>query len=153
VSHNPVSIPDQPRCKHCGDPIPAGDRRPREFCSSRCRQAAYRKATARTNFRTDPVLPQRPEDLDAPTVESAKNGAENPNKINGRNFVTDGPSVPLNVFGRGYHWPGAKANGNAVRIAAAVDAELGVGGQVIVSPDGVAVTVAPSRNRSRVVRA
>jgi hypothetical protein len=56
-------------------------------------------------------------------------------------------SVPLNLFGRGYRWPGAKANGNAVRIAAAVDAELGAGAPAVMSPDGVPHQVIPRRAR------
>jgi hypothetical protein len=66
------------------------------------------------------ALTQRPEDLNAPTVESAKNGGENPNEINGRIFGQNGPSVPLNLFGRGYRWPGANGRSLA-RISAAVD--------------------------------
>jgi hypothetical protein len=114
--------PTQPRCRYCGEIIPPGDRRPREYCSD-----AHRKAAARTRRTPSWLLPQRPGDLNAPTAESTKNGVEKTNKINGRIFGQNGPSVPVNLFGRGYRWPGAKTNGNAVRVAAAVDAELGVG--------------------------
>jgi hypothetical protein len=59
----------------------------------------------------------------------------------------------LNLFGRAYRWPSAKkANGNAAAITAAVDAELGVGGQMVVSPDGVVAAIVPppsSWKRSR----
>jgi hypothetical protein len=30
---SPVPNPDQPYCRHCGEVIPPGDRRPREYCS------------------------------------------------------------------------------------------------------------------------
>jgi hypothetical protein len=90
-------------------------------------------------------LTQRPTENNAYTAESAKNGGENLNKINGRINGQSGPSVPLNLFGRGYRWPGANARMCAVRIAAAVDAELGVGGPVVVSPDGVPVAIVPPR--------
>jgi hypothetical protein len=136
------SVPEpseQQRCKYCGEIIPAGDRRPREYCSD-----AHRKAASRTRRTPSWLLPQRSPSENSPATESAKTGVGNTNEINGRFVRKFGPSVPLNVFGRGYRWPGAKANGNAVRIAAAVDAELGVGGLVIVSPDGVVVTVVPS---------
>jgi hypothetical protein len=51
----------------------------------------------------------------------------------------------LNLFGRGHRWPGAKVNGHAVRIAAAIDAELGAGGLLVMSPDGVPYQVIPLR--------
>lgn len=31
------------RCKHCGKKIPTGRAGRREYCSNRCRQAAYRQ--------------------------------------------------------------------------------------------------------------
>ena len=46
------SKPDQPRCKHCGDIIPPGDRRPREYCSG-----AHRKAAARMRCAGPEALP------------------------------------------------------------------------------------------------
>jgi hypothetical protein len=90
-------------------------------------------------------LPQRPPSEISPATESSKNGVENFNEINGRNFVTEGPSVPLNVFGRGYRWPGAKANGNASRVTAAVDAELGTGTDWLTSLGGARYQVIPAR--------
>jgi hypothetical protein len=50
-------------------------------------------------------------------------------------------SVPLNLFGRGYRWPGTNGRSHA-RIAAAVDAELGVG-VLVESPDGVKAYAVP----------
>jgi hypothetical protein len=135
------SVPEpseQQHCRYCGDAIPAGARRPREFCSD-----AHRKAAARGSRMSRTAAGEAVgEFFLANRVPAAA-------RINGQIES----SVPVNLFGRGYRWPDAKANGNAVQIAAAVDAELGVGGQAVVSPDGVAVTIVPSRNRSRVVRA
>lgn len=131
---------DQQRCKFCGGIIPAGDRRPRGYCSNAHRQAAFRMRRAPSCW-----LPQRPPSEISPATESSKNGVENFNEINGRNFVTDGPSVPLNVFGRGYRWPGAKANGNASRVTAAVDAELGTGTDWLTSLGGARYQVIPAR--------
>ena len=136
---------DQQHCKFCGGIIPPGDRRPREYCSDAHRQAAYR-AASRVHAAADEAF-THPANSNAPTAESTKSGAENSNKINGRNFVTDCPSVPLDLFGRGFRWPGAKVNGNAVQIAAAVDAELGAGGLAIMSPDGVVAVIVPRRTR------
>jgi hypothetical protein len=98
------------------------------------------------------VLTQRPAENNAPTTESTKNGGENPNKINDRINGQNGPSVPLNLFGSGYRWPGANARARAAKTSAAVDAELGVGGPVVLSPDGVAVAIVPPRNSRSVVR-
>jgi hypothetical protein len=144
VLDSPVSIPEQPRCKFCGGIIPAGDRRPREYCSD-----AHRKAASRTRRAPSWLLPPRPPSENSPATKSAKNDVENTNEINGRIFGQNGPSVALNLFGRGYHWPGAKANGHASKIVAAIDAELGVGGQVVVSPDGVTVAIVPLPSRKR----
>jgi hypothetical protein len=137
------SVPEsseQQRCEYCGDAIPPGGRRPREYCSDAHRQAAFRK-------RRTPswLLPQRPPSENSPATESAKNGAENPNEINGRNFVTNGSSVPLDLFGRRHRWAGIMANGNAVKVSAAVDAELGVGAEWLTSPGGALYQVIPSR--------
>jgi hypothetical protein len=90
------------------------------------------------------ALTQRPAKNNAPTAESVENGGENTNKINGRIFGQNGPSVPLNLFGRGYRWPGANGRSLA-RISAAVDVELGVGGPAVLSPDGVTASIVPSR--------
>jgi hypothetical protein len=98
------------------------------------------------------VLPQRPAENIASTAESAKTGGENPNKINARINGQIGPSVPLNLFGSGYRWPGANVPARAAKTSAAVDAELGVGGPAIVSPDGVAAAVVPSRKPHSAVR-
>jgi hypothetical protein len=147
VLSSSVPTPDQQRCKHCGEIIPPGDRRPREYCSD-----AHRKAAARMRGAIPEALPQRPAENNAPTTESAKNGGENPNKINGRINGQNGPSVPLNLFGSGYRWPGANVRVRAAKTSAAVDAELGVGGPAIVSPDGVTAAIIPSRKpRSRSV--
>ena len=98
------------------------------------------------------ALTQRPAENNAPTTESAKNDGENPNKINGRINGQNGPSVPLNLFGSGYRWRGANARARAAKTSAAVDAELGVGGPAVVSPDGVTAAIVPSRKpRSRSV--
>ncbi len=94
-----------------------------------------------------------PAEQNSPAAESAKsvkNGVENHPEINGLIFGQNGssaPSIPLNLFGRGYRWPGAKANGNAVLIAAAVDAELGAGGLAVMSPGGARYQVVPRRAR------
>jgi hypothetical protein len=144
VLSSSVPTPDQQRCKHCGEIIPAGDRRPREYCSD-----AHRKAATRKRRAAPEVLPQRPAENNSPTAESAKNGGENPNKINDRISGQNGPSLPLNLFGSGYRWPGANVRSTA-KTSAAVDAELGVGGPTIVSPDGVTAAIVPSRQpRSR----
>jgi hypothetical protein len=144
----PSESANQPRCKHCGEIIPAGDRRPQQYCSSACRQADYRKRRQEAANGSEPAdqVVSHPTDLIAPTTESAKSGAEFTNNIKGRNFVTNGSSVPLDLFGRGYRWP-AKANGNAVRIAAAVDAELGVGADWLSSSGGAKYQIIPSRHR------
>jgi predicted nucleic acid-binding Zn ribbon protein len=142
VVDSSVPVPEQHHCQFCGDAIPAGDRRPRKFCSG-----AHRLAALRTRRATSEALTQRPPAGDAPTTESTKNDAENHNEISGRNFVTDGPLVPLDLFGRGYRWPGVKANGNAVRIAAAIDAELGAGAEWLTSPGGARYQVVPRRAR------
>jgi hypothetical protein len=150
VSHSPVSIPDQPRCKYCGEIIPAGDRRPRQFCSDACRKAAARaeaKERARRPKRLRrPISPSKTRQR--PNPRNPKKSASHPPEINGLisgQNRTSAPLVPLNVFGRGYRWPGAKTNGNAVRIAAAVDAELGAGAEWLTSPGGALYQVIPSR--------
>jgi hypothetical protein len=145
VSHSPVSIPDQPRCKHCGEIIPTSGRRPREFCCDAHRQADYRKRRREADAGSDVPLPPAGE-YNSCTAESAKIGGENPNQINGPNFVTDGSSLPLDLFGRGHRWPGANGRSHA-RISAAVDTELGAGGLEVVSPGGVRFQIIPRRAR------
>jgi hypothetical protein len=124
---NPTSPPDQSRCRHCDKPIQPSDRRPREYCSNRCRQAAYRERPQEVNFVTGEPLP-RPSAQNSPTAAAA---AAN--------------SAPLNLLGSGYRWPGANARAGAAKTSAAVDAELGVGGPLVLSPDGVAAAIVPSR--------
>jgi hypothetical protein len=52
----------------------------------------------------------------------------------------------------GYRWPGANVRVRAAKTSAAVGTELGVGGLVVLSPDGVAAAIVPSRKpRSRSV--
>ena len=147
MTNNPALSPDQasnsPRCKHCDGPIPGGDRRPREYCSNACRQADHRSRQARAAPEKAPEAHLARQN--GSTAESSKIGVENLNQINGRNFVTNGPSLPLNLFGRGYRWPGAATSIRTAKVSAAVDAELGVGGLVVVSPDGVAMAIVPSR--------
>ncbi len=97
----------------------------------------------------DGAVPQLPAE-NAPTVKFTKSVKKISPEINGLIFGQNGssaPSVPLDLFGRGYRWPGAKANGNAVRIAAAIDAELGAGDLAIMSPGGVRYQVIPRRAR------
>jgi hypothetical protein len=142
VLDNPVSIPEQHRCEFCGDPVPLGGRRLRKFCSG-----AHRLAALRARRATSEALTQRLPGGNVPATESVKVDVENPSEINGRNFVTDGPSVPLDLFGRGYRWLGVKANGNVVRIAAAIDAELGAGAEWLTSPGGARYQVIPRRAR------
>jgi endogenous inhibitor of DNA gyrase (YacG/DUF329 family) len=148
VTHNPLSIPDQqldqPRCEFCGESIPAGDRRPRQFCSAACRQADYRKR------RLEGVVAEKA--TKPPGAENNEQAAVSPeisenfsNDFKGHLLRNSTPSAPLDLFGRGYRWPGAKANGNAVRIAAAIDAELVAGAEWLTSPDGVRHQVIPSR--------
>ena len=143
-----MSLPslDQPICKFCGGPVPTGDRRPRQFCCDAHRQADYRKRHL-DRAATEKAPITHPAEKNGSTTESTKTGTENPNKINGPNFVTSGPSVPLNVFGRAYRWPGAKANGNAVKISAAVDTELGAGAEWLTSSGGARYQVIPRRAR------
>jgi hypothetical protein len=138
--------PDQ--CKFCGEVIPAGDRRPPEYCSNAHRQADYRKRRQEAANGSEPAdrAEGHPADLNAPTTESAETGAENSNKINGPNFVTNGSSVPLDLFGRGHRWVGVKADGNAAKVTAAIDAELGVGVEWLTSPGGARYQVIPSRH-------
>jgi hypothetical protein len=82
------------------------------------------------------------------SAKSAKNGEKIPPEINGLIFGQNGssaPSVPLDLFGHSYRWPGARANGNAAKISAAVDAELGAGAGWLTSPGGARYLVIPSR--------
>jgi hypothetical protein len=115
------SVPEpseQQHCRHCGDPIPAGDRRPREYCSDACRQADYRKRRQEAAGGSEPAnhVSGHPVDLIAPTAESAKNGEKFPNDFKGRLLRNSNPRSPLDLFGRGRRWPGAEAaSGGAAR--------------------------------------
>jgi hypothetical protein len=138
----------QSRCLYCDEILQSdggrGRGRPREYCSD-----AHRKAAARTRGAAPEVLSQRSAENNAPTGESTENGVENPHDINGRINGQNGPSVPLDLFGSGYRWPGAKTPTRAAKAAAAADVELGVGGPPIVSVDGVvAAIVLPRKRRS-----
>lgn len=132
---------EQSRCRYCGEILQSTDHgRPREYCSD-----AHRKAAARTRGADPEVLSQRPAENNEPAAESAEIGVEKPNEINGRINGQNGPSVPLNLLGAVYRWPNAGTPARAAKAAAVADAELGVGGPVIMSPDGVAATIVPPR--------
>jgi hypothetical protein len=135
-----------PACKFCGRPFPQSNRRRQGYCSSACRQAAYRKRS-QESVTAEKAPTAHPAEQIAPTVKSAKNVEKFPNDFKGRLLRNSTPSIPLNVFGRGYRWPGAKANGNATRISAAVDAELGVGAGWLTSPGGALYQIVPRRAR------
>jgi hypothetical protein len=88
-------------CEHCGRALPAQVRgragRVRRFCSSRCQKAAKREKTAFEGAGYN--LPWCP-----------KIDAKSPSKSNGCKAKTEHPypglSVPIDVLGRGYPWPG-----------------------------------------------
>ena len=97
----------------------------------------------------DGAVPQLPTE-NAPKVKSTESVKKISSEINGLIFGQNGsstPSVPLDLFGRGYRWPGVRANGNAAKVSAAVDAELGVGGLAIMSPGGALYQIVPRRAR------
>jgi hypothetical protein len=135
------------RCKFCGETIPQGDHRPRDYCSNRCRQTAYRERR-QDAFSGREAPSYRPVENNAPAAASP----ENSSTISRAEFRNKGaPSVPLNLLG-GFHWAGAGVPARIARIRAAVDNELGIGGAVITSPDGTAATIVPPHKpRSRPV--
>jgi hypothetical protein len=89
-------------CEHCGRALPTQVRgragRVRRFCSSRCQKAAKREKTPfeRAGYN----LPWCPKiDAKSPSKSNsckAKNGHPYPS----------GLSVPIDLLGRGYRWPG-----------------------------------------------
>jgi hypothetical protein len=81
------------------------------------------------------------------STESVKKISSEINGLISEQNRSSASSVPLDVFGHGHRWPGAKANGNAVRIAAAVDAELGTGTDWLKSSGGARYQVIPRRAR------
>src|ERR1700722_927840 len=142
--------PDQPRCKFCGDPIPAGTRRPRQFCDDACRKGAAR-AEAKDRAETEKATCAHLAEKNSPATESAKSAKNGEKYLSGINDLISGqngssaPSLPLERFGRGHRWAGARANGNAAKISAAVNAEIGVGGEWLTSPGGARYQVIPRR--------
>jgi hypothetical protein len=87
------------------------------------------------------------------TAESTSIGAKNPNKINGQkslNFEPRSavPAAPVNVVGGGgFRFAGALTTARRRQAAAAIDAELGTGGDPIISSGGVRCFRIPSRRR------
>jgi hypothetical protein len=146
VPHNPVSIPNQPRCRYCGAPFPPdGDRRPREYCSDAHRQADYRKRrqeAVEAVTKSDGPL-DRFSGPDAPATISSNNSSTK-SRVEFRNKRP--PSVPLSadpidlLGGRGF-------DGWDPRFRAAIDAEIGVGGGWLRSPDDVRYQIVPRRAR------
>jgi hypothetical protein len=138
---NVVYVPaPTPACKFCGKPFPQSNRRPQEYCSNAHRQADYRK--------------RRQEAIDAsgaPTYRVAKKNApvtvspENYSTISKAEFRnTEVLSIPLNLLG-GFRWPEA-GSASILRppIRAVIDAEIGIGFEVI-SPDDVRCSVITPR--------
>ena len=97
-----------------------------------------------------PGLTHRGDGLSAPAVKSAKNGVGKSSEIKGKiSVVSAGRSTsPLNLVGGGtYRFDGAAARDRR-QIAAAIDAEIGVGAvEPVVSRDGVRCFVIPRRLR------
>ena len=141
--------PEQPRCEFCDKAISPGGRRPRRFCDDACRMAARREeAKERTAAGKAPGA--HPAEQNGSTAKSVKSVKKISSEINGLISEQNGsstPSLPLDIFGRGRRWPGAKANGDVVRIAAAVDAELGAGADWQTSPGGARYQIVPRRAR------
>lgn len=143
--YSPHQKQDQPRCKFCGEVFRSdGTRRPREFCSNSCRQAAYRERR-QDDFPGREAPPYRPEKNNEPATVSPKNSST----ISRVEFRNKGiPAAPLNVFGGHHHWEGAGSVERATRIPAAIDAEIGIGGATIISSDGVPASIVPIRRAS-----
>lgn len=142
--YNP-NHPATQTCRQCAKPMEEiGARRPREFCSNKCRQAAYRANSVTPPSSTYKVLPDN-----EPTIKSGKNRSEKSNDFKGRFVTKFGPSIPLNLLG-GHRWKnGTGSDERAAKIRAAIDAEIGVGGigEMVVSPEGVRCWVIPSRRQ------
>jgi hypothetical protein len=142
VLFGPVQIPDQqPRCKFCGDPIPAGDRRPREFCTD-----AHRVAASRMRRRGSGLPDGHPTSSNASTAEFPISEQKTP--LNSLDFfrAQNRPPPPLNLLG-GQRWNGDVTAVRRAKIKAAIDVEIGVAGfgELPTSPDGIRCFVIPSR--------
>jgi endogenous inhibitor of DNA gyrase (YacG/DUF329 family) len=128
-------------CAQCGKPLRTkqASRRPRDFCSNGCRQAAYRER------RQDAFSPYRVEENNEPAANSLKNSSTI-STVEFRNKGT--PSVPLNLLG-GHRWPGAGSVDRNARVKAVINAEIGIGHAAIVSSDGAAAATIPSASSKR----
>ena len=117
-----------PRCKWCGDPVKVSDRRPREFCSDRCRQTAHRH-----------------EIRDRAKVEGPNTRGEFRDRSKSADPATiDAPIQHL--LGRGARWRGGVALDRRT-LAKIIRAEIGDQGEAVTSSDGVAsVLCRPGRH-------
>jgi hypothetical protein len=138
---SPSEIPDQPRCKFCGNPIPLGDRRPREYCSD-----AHRVAASRVRRHGSELPNGHPTSSDAYTAEFRISEQRTP--LNSLDFfrAQNRPFPPLNLLG-GQRWNGDVTAVRRAKIKAAIDGEIGVAGfgELTTSPHGVRCFVIPSR--------
>ena len=136
--------PDQHHCRHCGEIIHPGDRRPRQFCSDACRQADYRSRQERVAAEKATDRPSRR--FKRAYDQFAKIGRKISQRIQ-RPFVTKfgslGPAQPVRPR---FSLASCDPDGHAARIAAAVDAELGTGTEWLTSPGGARYQVIPSRH-------
>jgi hypothetical protein len=97
-----------------------------------------------------PAPPYRPDTSNAQAAKSAKNGAGNRSEINGEKSAICAPrsAPPLDLVGGGFHrFKGAQPARRQRLLSAAIDAELGVGGEAVTSADGVRCYPIPRRRR------
>jgi hypothetical protein len=93
-------------------------------------------------FRSDPLLPYRGLKNNAP----ATNLFSNSSTISTGEFPEKrGSSVPLNLLG-GHRWAEADTPVRTAKTSTVIDVEIGRGGTAVVSPDGVMVSIVPSRH-------
>jgi hypothetical protein len=139
VLDSPVQIPDQQHCRYCGDPIPAGGRRPRQYCTDAHRQADFRKRHQEAANGSEPA----DQVANSPATISSKNSSTK-SKLEFRNKRA--PSVPFSVepidlLG------GRESDVWHPQFRAAIDVEIGVGADWLRSPDGVRFQIVPRRAR------
>jgi len=144
MSSNPPLSPAQrlssPRCCiQCGTLIRTGSRRPRQFCSDRCR-----KAHARVNSRTRGVPSVRPGKNNASAAKFAELRQEKTNEINGRILGHSGGPIINLIGGRRTGAAGLDPD----LVAKIFAAEIGIPTATVISTDSVIARVTPTPHRN-----